>query len=130
MSKIPDETGWAAAQEPAYHLERAVQKTLGIAILAGAGLIPQSRALLKEAGDWVVMAHRDVEAIDVKGAKRKKAREAALKALKSAEKHGVAAAELLFRENVGTKDVAEICDLVGKQIECEMAALRALIDLR
>ncbi|MCG3135136.1 MAG: hypothetical protein HMLKMBBP_02642 [Planctomycetes bacterium] len=130
MTKIPDQTGWGAVQEPAYHLERAVQKTLGIAVLAGADLIPQCRALLKEAGDWVVMAHKDLEALEVKGAKKKKAREAALKSLKAAEKSGVAAAALVFREKVGPKDVAEICDLVAAQVASEMAALRALIDLR
>jgi hypothetical protein len=123
-------TDWGPAQDVAYHLERAITKEVGALLLVGGGLVPQARAVLKEAGDWVQTAHDAVEALDVKGKKRKSAQADVLKRLKAAEKQGVAAAKLLFQEKVGAKDVAAICAAVSDAIAQELAALEGLLALR
>jgi hypothetical protein len=123
-------TDWGPAQDVAYHLERAITKEVGALLLVGGGLVPQARAMLKEAGDWVQTAHAAVEALEAKGKKRKAAQADVLKRLKAAEKQGVAAAKLLFQEKVGAKDVAAICAAVSDAIAQELAALEALLALR
>jgi hypothetical protein len=127
MDKV---SAWGPAQDASYHLERAITKEVGALLLAGGDLIPQARAVLKEAGDFVQMAHKDVEAFVVKGRKRKDAQTAALKALKAAEKKGIEAAKLLFQEKVAAKDVATICAAISEAIEHELTALGSLLSLR
>lgn len=123
-------TAWGAVQDVAYHLERAVTKELGVLLLAGGGLFPQARAVLREAGDRVQMAHRDVEAVEAKSKKRKEARAGVLRLLREAEERGAEAAALLFRENVRAKDVAAIHAAVADAIRLEVEALQGLLALR
>ena len=127
---MPAATDWGPAQDVAYHLERAITKAVGAMLLIGGGLVPQGRAVLREAGDWVQTAHGAVEALSVSGKKRKAAQALALKHLKAAEKEGVAAAKLLFQEKVPDKAVAEICEHVAESIRAEIAALEALLGVR
>lgn len=123
-------TEWGPVQDVAYHLERAITKELSAMLLVGGGLVPQARAMLREAGDWVQMAVKDVEALPLKGKKRKAAQADVLKHLKAAEKKGVDAAKLLFQEKIAAKDVAEICASIGDAITRENAAIGALLALR
>lgn len=127
MDKV---SAWGPAQDAAYHLERAITKEVGALLLVGGDLVPQARAVLKEAGDFVQMAHKDVEGLVVKGKKRKDAQSAALKALKAAERKGIDAAKLLFQEKVAAKDVAAICEAISDAITHELTALQALLPLR
>jgi hypothetical protein len=123
-------SAWGPVQDASYHLERAITKEVGALLLVGGDLIPHARAVLKESGDFVQMAHKDVEALVVKGKKRKDAQTAALKALKAAEKKGIDAAKLLFQEKVPAKDVATICASISEAIEHELTALQSLLALR
>jgi hypothetical protein len=123
-------TEWGPVQDVAYHLERAITKEVSALLLVGGGLVPQARAVLKEAGDWVQTAHGGVEALDVKGKKKKDAQAGVLKRLKAAEKQGIEAAKLLFQEKVAAKDVASICSSISDAIAQELAALEALLGLR
>jgi hypothetical protein len=123
-------TEWGPVQDVAYHLERAITKEVSALLLVGGGLVPQGRAVLKEAGDFVQMAHTGVEALVVKGKKRKAAQAEALKHLKAAEKKGVDAAKLLFQEKIPAKDVTTICGSISDAIAKELEALGALLGLR
>jgi hypothetical protein len=123
-------TEWGPVQDVAYHLERAITKEVGALLLVGGGLVPQARAVLKEAGDWVQTAHAGVEALALKGKKKKAAQADVLKRLKAAEKQGIEAAKLLFQEKVAAKDVAAICSSVSDAIAQELAALEGLLGLR
>lgn len=123
-------TAWGAVQDAAYHLERAIAKEVSAFLFVGGEVLPAGRAVLKEAGDWVQMAHRDVEGLAVSGKKRKEAQAAVLKALKAAERKGVEAATLLFQEKVSAKDAAAACAAISAAIEHELAALEALLALR
>ena len=123
-------TAWGPVQDVAYHLERAVSKEVSAMLLVGGGLVPQARAMLREAGDWVQMAVKDVEALPVKGKKRKAAQADVLKRLKAAEKKGVDAAKLLFQEKIAEKDVSAICASIGDAITREVEAIDALLALR
>jgi hypothetical protein len=123
-------TEWGPVQDVAYHLERAITKEVSALLLVGGGLVPQGRAVLKEAGDFVQMAHAGVEALVVKGKKRKAAQAETLKHLKAAEKKGIDAAKLLFQEKIPAKDVATICSSISDAIAKELEALGALLDLR
>jgi hypothetical protein len=123
-------TEWGPVQDVAYHLERAITKEVSALLLVGGGLVPQARAVLKEAGDWVQTAHGGVEALDVKGKKKKDAQAGVLKRLKAAEKQGIEAAKLLFQEKVAAKDVAAISTAVSDAIARELDALQALLGLR
>lgn len=127
---MTEPTDWGPVQDAAYHLERAITKEVGTLLLVGGGLVPQARAMLKDAGDWVQTAHAGVEALEVKGKKRRAAQAEVLKRLKAAEKQGVEAAKLLFQEKVGARDVAAICAAVSDAIAQELAALGALLGLR
>lgn len=122
--------GWGAVQDTAYHLERAVTKELSALLLVGADLLPQGRAVLREASDWMQMAHKGVESAEAKGKKRQAARATVLKSLVAAEKEGVAAAKLLFQEKVAAKDAAAACAAIAKQIRHLLAALEGLLALR
>ena len=124
------ETAWGPTQDVAYHLERAITKEVSAILLIGGGLVPQGRAVLREAGEWVQMAVKDVEALAVKGKKKKDARAAVLKCLAAAEKKGVDAAKLLFQEKVTDKDVAAICTSVSAAIGRELEAFESLLALR
>ena len=121
---------WGPVQDVAYHLERAITKEVSAMLLVGGGFIPQSRAMLREAGDWVQMAVKDVESMEVKGKKRQAAKAEVLKHLKAAEKKGVDAAKLLFQEKIAAKDVAVICAAISDAIARELDALQALLGLR
>lgn len=123
-------TAWGDVQDVAYHLERAIAKEVGVLLLVGGDLLPQGRAVLKEAGDWVQMAHGGVEALVVSGKKRKEAQAAVLKSLKAAERKGIEAATLLFQEKVAAKDVVAASEAVAEAIRHELAALQALLALR
>ena len=123
-------TAWGPAQDVAYHLERAITKEVSAILLVGGGLVPQSRAVLHEAGNWVQMAVTDVEKLTVKGKKRKAAQAEVLKRLKAAEKKGIDAAKLLFQEKIAEKDVSAICASIGDAITRELEALDALLALR
>ena len=123
-------TEWGPVQDVAYHLERAITKEVSAMLLVGGGLVPQARAVLREAGDWVQMAVKDVEALAVKGKKRKAAQAEVLKRLAAAEKKGIDAAKLLFQEKIAEKDVSAICSSIGEAITRELAALDALLALR
>ena len=123
-------TEWGPVQDVAYHLERAITKEVSAMLLVGGGLVPQARAMLREAGDWVQMAVKDVEALPVKGKKRKAAQAEVLKRLKAAEKKGVDAAKLLFQEKIAAKDVSAICTSIGDAIAREVEAVDALLALR
>jgi hypothetical protein len=123
-------TAWGDVQGVASHLERAISKELGALLLLGGGLLPEGRTLLKEGGDLVQTAHAEVEALVVKGKKRKDARAAVLKALAAAERQGVAAAQLLFREKVPARDVVAASQAVAEAIRHELEALNALLALR
>jgi hypothetical protein len=127
---MPEESGWGRVQDTAYHLERSVVKALNAFLLVGAGLVPQGRTVLREAGEWLVLAQRDVEALAVKGTKQKAARAKVLKILDAAAKKGTAVAKLLFQEKVPDKVAAEICSGIAAQIEHEMEALEGLLALR
>jgi hypothetical protein len=123
-------TAWGPTQDVAYHLERAITKEVGAILLVGGDLVPQARAVLHEAGDWVQMAVKDVESMAVKGKKRQAAKAEVLKCLKAAEKKGVDAAKLLFQEKIAAKDVAVICAAISDAIARELDALQALLGLR
>ena len=123
-------TAWGGVQDAAYHLERAITKEVSAMLLVGGDLVPQGRAVLKEAGDWVQMAHRDVEALVVTGKRRHAARMKVLKCLQEAEAKGAGAAALLFREKVSAKDIAAICTAVSDAVTEELDALNALLVLR
>jgi hypothetical protein len=123
-------SAWGPAQDVAYHLERAVTKAVSALLLVGGDLVPQARAVLREAGDWVQMAHKGVEAMEAKGKKRKEAKAATLKALKAAEKKGVDAAKLLFQEKIAAKDVSAICAAISEAVARELEAMEALLALR
>jgi len=123
-------TAWGPVQDVAYHLERAITKEVSALLLLGGGLVPQARAVLREAGDWVQMAVKDVEALAPKGKKRKAAQAEVLKRLKAAEKKGIDAAKLLFQEKITDKDVSAICASIGDAITRELEALDALLALR
>jgi hypothetical protein len=123
-------TAWGPVQDVAYHLERAISKEVGAMLLVGGGLVPQARAMLREAGDWVQMAVKDVEALPVRGKKKKAAQAEVLKRLKAAEKKGVDAAKLLFQEKIAAKDVSAICASIGDAITREAEAIDALLALR
>jgi hypothetical protein len=123
-------TAWGPVQDVAYHLERAVSKEVSAMLFVGGGLVPQARAMLREAGDWVQMAVKDVEALPVRGKKKKAAQSEVLKRLKAAEKKGVDAAKLLFQERIAEKDVSAICASIGDAITREVEAIDALLALR
>jgi hypothetical protein len=123
-------SAWGPAQDVAYHLERAITMEMSAILLVGGDLVPQARAVLREAGDWVQMAVKDVEALAVKGKKRQAGKAEVLKCLKAAEKKGVEAAKLLFQEKIAAKDVAAICGAVSDAIARELDALQALLGLR
>ena len=123
-------TEWGPVQDVAYHLERAITKEVSAMLLVGGGLLPQARAVLREAGDWVQMAVKDVEALPAKSKKRKAAQAEVLKRLKAAEKKGVDAAKLLFQEKIAAKDVSAICVSIGDAITREIEAIDALLALR
>jgi hypothetical protein len=123
-------TAWGPVQDVAYHLERAITKEVSAVLLLGGGLVPQARAVLREAGDFLQMAVKDVEALPVKGKKRKAAQAEVLKRLKAAEKKGIDAAKLLFQEKIAEKDVSAICASIGDAITREMEALNSLLALR
>ena len=123
-------SAWGPAQDVAYHLERAITKETSAILLVGGDLVPQARAVLREAGDWVQMAHKGVEAMSVKGKKRQAGKAEVLKQLKAAEKKGVEAAKLLFQEKIAAKDVEAICASVSDAIARELDALQALLALR
>jgi hypothetical protein len=123
-------SAWGPSQDVAYHLERAITKAVGALLLVGGDLVPEARSVLREAGDWVQMAVKDVEAMPVTGKKRKAAKADVLKALKAAEKKGVDAAKLLFQEKIATKDVAAICASISQAIARELDALESLLALR
>jgi hypothetical protein len=123
-------SAWGPAQDVAYHLERAITKEVSAILLVGGDLVPQARAVLREAGDWVQIAVKDVEAMAVKGKKRQASKAEVLKCLKAAEKKGVDAAKLLFQEKIAAKDVAAICEAVSDAIARELDATQALLGLR
>ena len=123
-------TAWGPAQDVAYHLERAITKEVSALLLVGGDLVPQARAVLREAGDWVLMAHKDVEAMAVKGKKRLASKAAVMKHLKAAEKCGIDAAKLLFQEKIAAKDVAAISASIAEAIARELDALEELLGLR
>jgi hypothetical protein len=123
-------TAWGAAQDVAYHLERAITKETGAILLVGGDLLPQARAVLREAGDWVQTAEKGVLALPASGKKRKAAQAEVVKALKAAEKKGIEAAKLLFQEKVAPKDVAAICAAISQAIAKELEALEGLLALR
>ena len=123
-------TEWGPVQDVAYHLERAITKEVSAMLLVGGGLVPQARAVLREAGDWVQMAVKDVEALKVKGKKRKAAQAEVLKRLAAAEKKGIEAAKLLFQEKIAANDVSAICASIGDAITRELEAFDALLALR
>ena len=123
-------SAWGPAQDVAYHLERAITKETSALLLVGGDLVPQARAVLKEAGDWVQTAHAGVEAMAVKGKKRQASKAQALKCLKAAERKGVEAAALLFQEKIAAKDVAAICSAISEAVARELDALEALLGLR
>ncbi len=123
-------TAWGPTQDVAYHLERAIAKEVSALLFVGGDLVPQARAVLHEAGDWVQMAVKDVESMEVKGKKRQAAKAEVLKCLKAAEKKGVEAAKLLFQEKIAAKDVAVICAAISDAIARELDALQALLGLR
>ena len=123
-------SAWGPVQDVAYHLERAIAQEVAALLLVGGDLVPHGRAVLKEAGDWVQTAHKEVEAFAVKGKKRKAAQAEALKRLKAAEKHGIAAAKLLFQEKIPAKDVTAIAASISSAIEEELGALTVLLELR
>lgn len=123
-------TAWGPAQDSAYHLERAITKEVGALLLVGGGMVPHARAVLREAGDWVQTAHKGIEALTVKGKKRKAAHALALARLKAAEKKGVEAAKLLFQEKIPARDVTAICASIADAVSIELEALNALLELR
>ena len=123
-------TAWGPAQDVAYHLERAITKAVGALLLVGGDLLPQGRAVLREAGDFLQMAVKDVEGLAVTGKKRKAAHADLSRTLKSAQKKGVEAAALLFAEKVAAKDVAAICGAISETVALELDALTALLALR
>jgi len=123
-------SAWGPAQDVAYHLERAITKEVSALLLVGGDLVPQARAVLREAGDWVQTAEKGVEAMAVKGKKRLASKAEALKRLKAAEKKGVEAARLLFQEKIAAKDVSEISSAIAAAVEEELEAMQALLGLR
>lgn len=123
-------SAWGPVQDVAYHLERAITKEVSAMLFVGGGLVPQGRAMLREAGDWVQIAVKDVEALPVKGKKRKAAQAEVLRRLKAAEKKGVEAAKLLFQEKIAERDVSAICASIGDAITREVEAVDALLALR
>ena len=127
---MSEPTAWGTVQDAAYHLDRAIGKGSNALLLAGADMLPQARALLKDAGDFVQLAHKDVEALVVKGKKRKEAQAKVLATLTAAATKGSEAAAALFAEKVTKKAALAACAALAEAVALEATAMNGLLALR